>query len=150
MKMWSRSKPQKKAQEDEPVPERYKAPPPGYRYYSPRADSSPHYRKLLDSETTDSSSRSFKRRRILSIVLIAILAIDLVVMFCGGYLSSWQLLILPSDILWAVADLIALIGLLASVYEKIFSRSVRRAISRNAPLVSALIALLGVLIAQIV
>ena len=72
-------------------------------------------------------------------------------MFYGGYyLSSWRVLIPSWGILWAALGLIALIGLLASVYEKIFSRSVRRAISRNAPLVSALIALLGVLIAQIV
>ena len=71
-------------------------------------------------------------------------------MYYGGYLSSWQLLTQPSGIFWAVVGLIAAIGLLASVYEKIFSRGVRRTISRNALLVSALIALLGVLIAQAV
>ena len=71
-------------------------------------------------------------------------------MYYGGYLSSWQLLTQPSGILWTVVGLIALIGLLASAYEKIFSPGVRRTISRNAPLVSALIALLGVLITQIV
>ena len=71
-------------------------------------------------------------------------------MFYGGYLSSWRLLSQPSGILWAVVGLIAAIGLLASAYDKIFSPAVRRTISRNAPLVSALIALVGVLIAQIV
>ena len=145
--MWSSNKPQKKAQEDESIPEGYKAPPPGYRYYSPRADSSPHYRRLLEPETTDSSSRSFKRR-VLWIVLITILAIDLVVMFYGGYLSSWLLLTQPSGIFWAALGLIAAIGLLAGAYQKIFSPRLRRAISRNAPLVSALIALMGVLVTQ--
>jgi len=90
------------------------------------------------------------RRRILPIVIFAILVIDLVVMFYGGYLSSWRLLIQPSGIFWAVVGLIAAIGLLASAYEKIFPPGLRRAISRNAPLVSALVALLGVLIAQVV
>ena len=68
----------------------------------------------------------------------------------GGYLSSWRLLTQPSGIFWAVVGLIAAIGLVASAYDKIFSAGVRRTISRNAPLVSALIALLGVLIAQFV
>jgi uncharacterized protein YjbI with pentapeptide repeats len=71
-------------------------------------------------------------------------------MFYGGYLSSWWLLIQPSGIFWAVVGLIAAIGLVASAYEKIFPPGLRRAISTNAPLASALIALLGVLIAQIV
>jgi len=71
-------------------------------------------------------------------------------MFYGGYLSSWNLLIQPSGILLAVVGLIAAIGLLASTYEKIFSPTLRRTISRNAPLVSALVALVGVLVTQIV
>ena len=71
-------------------------------------------------------------------------------MFYGGYLSSWQLLTQPSGIFWAIVGLIAAIGLLASSYENIFSPGLRRAVFRNAPLVSTLIALVGVLIAQIV
>jgi uncharacterized protein YjbI with pentapeptide repeats len=71
-------------------------------------------------------------------------------MFYGGYLSSWRLLTQPSGIFWAVVGLIAAIGLVASAYDKIVSAGVRRTIPRNAPLVSALIALLGVLIAQFV
>jgi hypothetical protein len=88
-------------------------------------------------------------RRILWIVLFAILAIDLLAMFYGGYLSNWQLLTQPSGIFWAVVGLIAATGLVATAYEKIFSPGVRRAISRNAPLVSALIALVRVLLTQI-
>jgi uncharacterized protein YjbI with pentapeptide repeats len=71
-------------------------------------------------------------------------------MFYGGYLSSWRLLTQPSGIFWAVVGLIAAIGLVASAYDKIVSAGVRRTILRNAPLVSALIALLRVLIAQFV
>ena len=71
-------------------------------------------------------------------------------MFYGGYLSSWRLLTQPSGIFWAVVGLIAAIGLVASAYDKIVSAGVRRTIPRNAPLVSALIALLRVLIAQFV
>src|SRR5215212_5318637 len=153
--MWLRKQPQKESLKDEatppPPPPGYVSAPPGYRYWSPTPTSSPnYYRKRLEPEEAPYSSRRSFRRRVLSIVLIAILAVDLVVMFYGGYLSSWQLLTQPSGILWAVVGLIALIGLLASAYEKIFSRSVRRTISRNAPLMSALIALIGVLITQIV
>src|SRR5829696_8020978 len=151
--MWRRKQPQKESLKDEatPPPPGYVSAPPGYRYWSPTPSSSPnYYRKRLEpEEASDSSRRSF-RRRVLSIVLIAILAVDLVVMFYGGYLSSWQLLTQPSGIFWATIGLIAAIALVGSAYEKIFSRSVRRTISRNAPLVSALIALIGVLIAQIV
>src|SRR5215203_5445094 len=151
--MWPRKQPQKRSLKDEatPPPPGYVSAPPGYRYWSPTPSSSPiYYRKRLEPEEAPySSGRSF-RRRVLSIVLIAILAVDLVVMFYGGYLSSWQLLTQPSGILWAVVGLVAAIGLLASAYEKIFSPGVRRTISRNAPLVSALIALIGVLITQIV
>jgi uncharacterized protein YjbI with pentapeptide repeats len=125
--------------------------PPGYRYWSPTPSSSPsYYRKRVEPEVApDSSGWSF-RRRVLAIILVAILAVDLVVMSYGGYLSSWRLLTQPSGIFWAVVGLIAAIGLVASAYDKIFSAGVRRTISRNAPLVSALIALLGVLIAQFV
>jgi uncharacterized protein YjbI with pentapeptide repeats len=151
--MWRRKQPQKESLKDEatPPPPGYVSAPPGYRYWSPTPSSAPNfYRKRLEPEEASySSGRSF-RRRVLSIVLIAILAVALVVMYYGGYLSSWQLLTQPSGILWAVVGLIAAIGLLASAYEKIFSPGVRRTISRNAPLVSALIALLGVLIAQVV
>src|SRR5215203_4692617 len=153
VQMWLRKQPQKRSLKDEatPPPPGYVSAPPGYRYWSPTPSSSPiYYRKRLEpEEAPNSSGRSF-RRRVLSIVLIAILAVDLLVIFYGGYLSSWQLLTQPSGILWAVVGLVAAIGLLASAYEKIFSPSVRRAISRNAPLVSALIALVGVLIAQVV
>src|SRR5215212_5989203 len=151
VQMWRRRQTQKDPLKEE-AKTRGKVPaPPGYRYWSPKPSSSPiYYRKRVEpEESSDSSRRSF-RRRVLSILLIAILAVDLVVMYYGGYLSSWQLLTQPSGIFWAIVGLIAAIGLLASVYEKIFSRSVRRTISRNAPLVSALIALLGVLIAQVV
>jgi uncharacterized protein YjbI with pentapeptide repeats len=72
------------------------------------------------------------------------------VVFYGGYFSNWQLLIQPSGIFWAVLGLVAAVGLFASAYDKLFSPGVRRTISRNAPLVSALIALLGVLITQTV
>src|SRR5215204_3358633 len=151
--MWRRKQPQKESLKDEatPPPPGYVSAPPGYRYWSPTPSSSPnYYRKRLEpEEASDSSGRSL-RRRVLSIVLIAILAVDLLAMVFGGYLSSWQLLTQPSGIFWAIVGLIAAIGLLASVYEKIFSPGVRRTISRNAPLVSALIALLGVLIAQVV
>src|SRR5919107_3192956 len=151
--MWLRKQPQNEALEEEatPPPEGYVSAPPVYRYWSPKPSSSPnYYRKRLEPEEAPNSSRRSFRRRVLSIVLIAILAVDLLVLVYVGYLSSWQLLTQPSGILWTVVGLIALIGLLASAYEKIFSRSVRRTISRNAPLVSALIALLGVLITQIV
>jgi len=151
--MWLRKQPQKESLKEEvtPPPPGYVSAPPGYRYWSPTPSSSPnYYRKRLEQEEAPYSSRRSFRRRVLSIVLIAILTVDLVVMFYGGYLSSWRLLTQPSGILWAVVGLIALIGLLASAYEKIFSPGVRRTISRNAPLVSALIALLGVLIAQVV
>src|ERR671921_1082128 len=150
--MWLRKQPQKRSLKEEATPPPgYASAPPGYRYWSPTPSSSPnYYRKRLEpEEASDSSGRSL-RRRVLSIVLIAILAVDLLVMYYGGYLSSWQLLTQPSGIFWAVVGLIAAIGLLASVYDKLFSPGVRRTISRNAPLVSALIALLGVLIAQIV
>src|SRR5215208_7183077 len=151
--MWRRKQPQKRSLKDEatPPPPGYVSAPPGYRYWSPTPSSAPnYYRKRLEPEEAPYSSISSFRRRVLSIVLIAILAIDLLVMFYGGYLSNWQLLTQPSGIFWALVGLIAVIGLLASAYEKIFSPRVRRTISRNAPLVSALIALVGVLIAQVV
>src|SRR5215204_4053020 len=151
--MWRRKQPQKESLKDEatPPPPGYVSAPPGYRYWSPTPSSAPNfYRKRLEPEEAPYSSRGSFRRRVLSVVLIAILTVDLVVMFYGGYLSSWRLLTQPSGIFWAALGLIALIGLLASAYEKIFSPGVRRTISRNAPLVSALIALLGVLIAQVV
>src|SRR5215204_3515544 len=153
VQMWLRKQLQKESLKEEvtPPPPGYVSAPPGYRYWSPTPSSSPnYYRKRLEQEEAPYSSRRSFRRRVLSIVLIAILTVDLVVMFYGGYLSSWRLLTQPSGILWAVVGLIALIGLLASAYEKIFSPGVRRTISRNALLVSALIALIGVLIAQIV
>src|SRR5215212_9452751 len=153
VQMWLRKQPQKRPLKDEatPPPPGYVSAPPGYRYWSPTPSSSPNFywKRLEPDEASYSSGRSF-RRRVLSIVLIAILAVDLLAMVYGGYLSSWQLLTQPSGILWAVVGLIAAIGLLASAYEKIFSPGVRRTISRNAPLVSALIALIGVLITQIV
>src|SRR5215218_3942653 len=155
--MWLRKQPQKRSlkkrslKDEATPPPGYVSAPPGYRYWSPKPSSSPNYfRKRLEPEEAPNSSHRSFRRRVLSIVLIAILAVDLLAEVYGGYLSSWQLLTQPSGILWAVVGLIALIGLLASAYEKIFSRSVRRTISRNAPLMSALIALIGVLITQIV
>src|SRR5919112_1138423 len=153
VQMWLRKQPQKDSLKDEatPPPPGYVSAPPGYRYWSPTPSSSPnYYRKRLEPEEAPYSSRRSFRRRVLSIVLIAILAVDLLVMYYGGYLSSWQLLTQPSGIFWTALGLIAAIGLLASAYEKIFSPGVRRTISRNAPLVSALIAFLGVLIAQVV
>jgi uncharacterized protein YjbI with pentapeptide repeats len=136
---------------DEAPPWGYKSAPPGYRYWSPTPSSSPnYYRKRVEPEKAFDSSRWSFRRRVLSIVLIAILTVALVVMFYGGYLSSWRLLTQPSGIFWAVVGLIAVIGLLASAYDKVFPPGVRRTISRNAPLVSALIALIGVLMTQIV
>src|SRR5215217_5125234 len=152
VQMWRKKQTQKGSLKEEATPpEGYVSAPPGYRYWSPTPSSSPiYYRKRLEPEEAPYSSISSFRRRVLSIVLIAILAIDLLAMFYGGYLSNWQLLTQPSGIFWAALGLIAAIGLLASAYEKIFSPRVRRTISRNAPLVSALIALVGVLIAQVV
>src|SRR5215212_4759131 len=121
--MWPRKQPQKRSLKEEatppPPPPGYVSAPPGYRYWSPTPSSSPnYYRKRLEPEEASySSGRSF-RRRVLSIVLIAILAVDLLVMFYGGYLSSWQLLTQPSGILWAFVGLIAAIGLLASASMK--------------------------------
>ena len=151
VQMWRRRQTQKDPLKEE-AKTRGKVPaPPGYRYWSPKPSSSPiYYRKRVElEESSDSSSPSF-RRRVLWIVLLAILAIDLLAMYYGGYLSSWQLLTQPWGIFLVVVGLVAAIGLLASAYDKLFSPKVRRTISRNAPLVSALIALLGVLIAQVV
>src|ERR671921_2285944 len=151
--MWLRKQPQKESLKEEatPPPEGYVSAPPGYRYWSPKPSSSPnYYRKRLEPEEAPNSSRRSFRRRVLWIVLLAILAVDLLAMYYGGYLSSWQLLTQPWGIFWVVVGLVAAIGLLASAYDKLFSPKVRRTISRNAPLVSALIALLGVLIAQVV
>src|SRR5215208_2574873 len=99
--MWRRKQPQKESLRDEATPPTpgYVSAPPGYRYWSPTPSSSPnYYRKRLEpEEASDSSGRSL-RRRVLSIVLIAILAVDLLAMVYGGYLSSWQLLTQPSGI----------------------------------------------------
>jgi uncharacterized protein YjbI with pentapeptide repeats len=151
VQMWGRKQTQQDSLKDEAPTRGRVSAPPGYRYWSPTPSSSPnYYRKRVEPDgASDSSSWSF-RRRVFSIVLIAILAIDLVAMFYGGYLSSWSLLTQPAGIFWAVVGLITAIGLVASAYDKVFSPAVRRTISRNAPLVSALIALLGVLIAQFV
>src|SRR5215210_1546401 len=147
--MWRRKQTQQESRKDEAPPWGYKSAPPGYRYWSPTPSSSPNYcRKRVEPDEAPDSYRWLFSRRILWIVLFAILVIDLLAMFYGGYLSNWQLLTQPSGIFWAVVGLIAAIGLVASAYEKIFSPGLRRAISRNAPLVSALIALVGVLIAQ--
>src|SRR5919112_870675 len=150
--MWRRQQTQKDPLKDEAATSRGKvSSPPGYRYWSPKPSSSPnYYRNRVEPQVAPDSSRRSFRRRVLPIVLIAILVIDLVVMFYGGYLSSWRVLIPSWGILWAALGLIALIGLLSSAYEKIFSPGLRRTISSNAPLVSALLALLGVLIAQVV
>src|SRR5215213_5633089 len=141
VQMWRKKQTEKGSLKEEATPpEGYVSAPPGYRYWSPTPSSSSiYYRKRLEPEEAPYSSISSFRRRVLSIVLIAILAIDLLAMFYGGYLSNWQLLTQPSGIFWAALGLIAAIGLLASAYEKIFSPRVRRTISRNAPLVSALI-----------
>ena len=120
--MWRRKQPQKESLKDEaPPPPGYVSAPPGYRYWSPTPSSSPnYYRKRLEPEEASySSGRSF-RRRVLSIVLIAILAVDLLAMVYGGYLSSWQLLTQPSGIFWTALGLIAAIALVGSAYEKIF------------------------------
>src|SRR5215207_7880297 len=80
-----------------PPPPGYVSAPPGYRYWSPKPSSSPiYYRKRLEPEEAPYPSRPSFRRRVLSIVLIAILAVDLLAMYYGGYLSSWQLLTQPS------------------------------------------------------
>src|SRR5919112_4482919 len=120
--MWRRKQAQKDPLKDEATTTRGKvSAPPGYRYWSPTPSSSPiYYRKRVEPQgASDSSRRSF-RRRVLSIVLFTILVIDLVVMYYGGYLSSWRLLTQPSGIFWAVVGLIAAIGLLASAYDKVF------------------------------
>jgi len=151
VQMWRRRKQtQKESLKDEATTPCYKSVPPGYRYWSPTSSSPKYYRKRIRPDEPPGSSRLSFRRRVLSIVLFAILVIDLVVIFYGGYLSNWQLLTQPSGVFWAVIGLIAAIVLVGSAYQKIFPVALRRTISRNAPLVSALIALLGVLIAQIV
>src|ERR687890_2276484 len=135
--MWLRKQPQKESLKEEatPPPEGYVSAPPGYRYWSPPPSSSPnYYRNRLEPEDPPTPSRRSFRRRVLSIVLIAILTVDLLVMYYGGYLSSWRLLTQPSGIFWVIVGLIALIALVGSAYEKIFSPGVRRTISRNAPL----------------
>jgi uncharacterized protein YjbI with pentapeptide repeats len=149
--MWRRQQTQKDPLKEEAATWGKVSAPPGYRYWSPKPSSSPiYYRKRVEPEVApDSSGWSF-RRRVLLIVLFAILLITLAVMLYGGYLSSWSLLTQPSGIFWVVVGLMAAIGFVATAYDKVFSPAVRRTISRNAPLVSALIALLGVLIAQIV
>src|SRR5215207_7853167 len=126
--MWLRKQPQKRSlkkrslKDEATPPPGYVSAPPGYRYWSPKHSSSPnYYRKRLEPEEAPNSSRRSFRRRVLSIVLIAILAVDLVVMFYGGYLSSWQLLTQPSGIFWTALGLIAAIGLLTGVYDKLFS-----------------------------
>ena len=144
VQMWPHGKQtQKESPKDEDTPRGYKAAPPGYRYWSPTSSSPQYYRKRVEpDEPFDYSSRSF-RRRVLPIVLLAILAVDLVAISYGGYLSSWGRLTQPWGIFWALVGLIAAIGLIARAYEGIFSPRLKRTISRNAPLVSALIALVG-------
>src|SRR5919112_896016 len=148
---WRRQQTQKDPLKEEAATREKASAPPGYRYWSPTPSSSPnYYRKRVEPEVAaDLSSWAF-RRTVLSIVLLAILVIDLLMISNGGYLSSWRLLIQPLGIFWVVVGLVAAIGLVASAYDKVFSPAVRRTISRNAPLVSALIALLGVLVTQIV
>src|SRR5215208_691801 len=125
--MWRRQQTQKDPLKDEAATRGKVSAPPGYRYWSPTPSSSPiYYRKRVEPEVAPDFSRRSFRRRVLSIVLFTILVIDLLVMFYGGYLSSWRLLTQPSGIFWAVVGLIAAIGLIVSAYEKIFSRSVRR------------------------
>jgi uncharacterized protein YjbI with pentapeptide repeats len=151
IRMWRRHQTQKDPLKDEAATRGKVSAPPGYKYWSPKPSSSPnYYRNRVEPEVGPDSFRRSFRRTVLSIVLFAILLIDLVVMFSGGYLSSWRLLTQPSGLFWVVLGLVAAIGLVATAYDKVFSPAVRRTISRNAPLVSALIALLGVLIAQIV
>src|SRR5215212_4196328 len=113
--MWPRRKrTQKDAPKDEAAPPGYKAAPPGYKYWSPTSSSPQYYRKPIEpDEPFDFSRRSFGRK-VLWIVLGTILAVDLVVMYYGGYLSSWLLLTTrPSGIFLAVVGLVAAIGLLA-------------------------------------
>jgi uncharacterized protein YjbI with pentapeptide repeats len=152
VQMWGRKQTQRDSLKGEATPRDRVSAPPGYRYWSPTPSSSPnyYYRKRVEPQGASDSSRWSFTRRVLSIVLIAILAVDFVAMFYGGYLSSWSLLTQPSGIFWVVVVLIAAIGLVASAYDKVFPPAVRRTISRNAPLVSAHIALLGVLIAHTV
>jgi hypothetical protein len=122
--MWHRRKQTHKKEEslkDEDTPLGYKSAPAGYRYWSPAPSSSPiYYRKRIEpQQATDSSRWSFKRR-VLTIVLIAVLAIDLIVVFYRGYLSNWQLLTQPSRIVWATLGLIALVGLLNPVARQTY------------------------------
>src|SRR3954462_3021413 len=120
--MWRRKQTQKDFLKDEAETRGKVSAPPGYRYWSPTPSSSPiYYRKRVEPGVAPGFSRRSFRRRVLSIVLFAILVIDLVVMFYGGYLSSWRLLTQPSGIFWAIVGLVAVIGLLASAYEKIFT-----------------------------
>lgn len=144
-----RKQTQKDSLEDEVTPRGYKSAPSGYSYWSPTPSASREYRKCVEPERLDFSAWSSKRK-VLWIILIAILAIDLVALFYGGYLSSWQLLIQPSGVFWVVVGLIVVIVLVGSAYQKIFPVGLRRTISKNAPLVSALLALVGILITQIV
>src|SRR5215204_5116984 len=105
--MWLRKQAPMRSLKDEATPPPgYVSAPPGYRYWSPTPSSSPiYYRKHLEPEEAPYSSRRSFRRRVLSLVLIAILAVDLVVIY-GGYLSSWQLLTQPWGIFWVVVGLV--------------------------------------------
>src|SRR3954452_14371058 len=94
-----KKQPPKGSLKDEATTRGHVSAPPGYRYWSPTPSSSPiYYRKRVEPEETTHPSRWSLRRRVLAIVLIVILAVDLVAMFYGGYLSSWSLLTQPSGI----------------------------------------------------
>jgi uncharacterized protein YjbI with pentapeptide repeats len=144
--MWPRKKSQKNVQQDESIPEGYKPPPPGYKYWSRTSASLPYYRKYLESEATVASAW-LSRRRILWIAIV-IFVVDLTVMFYGGYLSAWRLLIQVPGVFGAVIAVITAIIVIGIGYREIIPAGARRTISQNAALVSALLALAGVLITQ--
>src|SRR3954453_14740487 len=95
-----KKQPPKGSLKDEATTRGHVSAPPGYRYWSPTPSSSPiYYRKRIEPDEPLDSSRPSFRRRVLSIVLFAVLVIDLVALFYGGYLSNWQLLTQPSGII---------------------------------------------------
>src|SRR3954465_1350275 len=138
-KMWPRKKLRKDSQQDQPVTEAHKPPPPGYKYWSPTASSSPNYRKRVEPEPTVASA-GLSASRVLWITIV-IFVIDLAIMFYGGHLSDWQLLIQVPGIFGAVIAVIAAIIVFSISYRKIIPAGARSTISQNAALMSALLAL---------
>jgi uncharacterized protein YjbI with pentapeptide repeats len=145
--MWRRGQTQKEDPLKEEAATRGKvSAPPGYRYWSPTAGSSSHHRKRLDSPTTGTSAW-LTTRTVLWIALL-ILVVDLTVLFYEVYPANWRFVIQVPGVFGAVVAVIAAIIVVSIGYKIIIPAGARKTISQNAALVSALLALAGVLIAQ--